>query len=127
MTLYPGVNATLTLVRAPGAPDEYGDPAEGVVVWMGSAPGYLKRKRGTRPSSAGTRVDDAVDVFWLLGADGGTIAEATGVTEGHQVTIVDRRQATPVERTFRLTAVENRAAGTIADSQRWELDPVVVA
>lgn len=125
MSVYPGVNATLTLVATAAGPDAYGDPiGADTTVWAGRADGYLKRARGTRLQN-GQRVDDTVDVFYLLDQDGGTIAALTGVTEGNRVTIEDRRQPTaPVTTTFRVGKAEHRhGGGTVADSQRWELQP----
>lgn len=126
MSAYPGVNATLTAVTTPAGPDAYGDPTgAATVVWSGRADGYLKRARGTR-LQAGQRVDDVIDVFFLLDTDGGPVATLTGVTEGQRVTIEDRRTSTPVTTSFRIAKTEHRhGGGTIADSQRWELEPDV--
>lgn len=125
MSSYPGTNAVLTTVSSPAAPDAYGDPSGAdTPVWTGRASGYLKRVRATRPH-AGQRIDDTIDLFYLLDADGATIAALTGVTEGWRATIEDQRAPTTITTTFRISKAEHRAANTVVDSQRWELEPDV--
>lgn len=129
----PLANAYLTKITAAGAPDRYGDPAAGSDLWTGRAAGYLKRVHRTALSPglqiAGTSTSQQtmvkVDVFTILNTAGAPILEAAGPDwEATTVTIEDRRTATPVTRTFRVTAMENRAAGTIVDSVRLELEEV---
>lgn len=134
MSAFPGVNATLLTILPPGALDRHGDPAAGVAAWEGEARGYLKRQRrttvaagGQREGGASQRVNDTIDIFWLLDADGGRLVDRAGVSEGYRVTIRDERPAVPVTTTFRVGAAEHRGGGTVADSQRWELEPDVVA
>lgn len=134
MSAFPGVNAVLLAIAPAGGLDRYGDPAAGTPVWEGEAEGYLRRQRrttlsmgGQREGGASQRVSDTVDVFYLLDTDGGRLVDRTGVSEGYRVTIRDERTTPAVTTTFRVGAAEHRAGHTVADSQRWELEPDVVA
>lgn len=116
-------NAVLTQITSAGSPDAYGDPTAGTVLWTGRAPGYLKRQRGTRLGANGQQVDARADTFTILNTAGAAILEAAGADwEATTVTIEDQRTSPPVTRTFTVRAMENRAAGTIVDSVRLELD-----
>lgn len=115
-------NAVLTQIATPGPTGNSGDPGAPVPVWAGRAPGYLKRTRKT-VLSGGVSVKVATDVFTILGSAGAPIIEVAGPDwEASSVVIEDQRTATPVSRRFTVNAMENRAAGTIVDSLRLELE-----
>lgn len=117
-----GTNALLVEIAQPGPLDRNGDPGAPVAVWSGSAAGYLKRVRRSTVSG-GQQVTVHLDVFTLLGSQGAPVLEQAGPDwEASTVVIEDQRGSTPVRRRFTVTEMENRAAGTIADSVRLELD-----
>lgn len=124
-------NAVLTKITGAGAPDRYGDPGAGQVLWSGRAAGYLKRVRrsvlsmrlSVEGSGGGVQTDVRVDIFTILASASAPVVEVAGPDwEATTVEIEDQRTSPPVVRTFTVTAMENRAAGTIADSVRLELD-----
>lgn len=114
-------NAVLLSVAPAGAVDGYGVAQAAPAVWEGRAPGYLKR--GTRAaSSRGQAVNVSVDVLVVLRSVAVPVLPQAGASwEGWTVTVEDRRTTEPVTRRFRVSGMENRAAGTIADSFRVEL------
>lgn len=115
-------NAVLVAITGPGEPDAYGDTAAGTALWEGRAPGYLKRENRT-VVSGGAQVDVKRDIFTILATAGAPVEEISGPDwEATTVTIDDLRSALPQRRTFTVTAMENRAAGTTLDSVRLELD-----
>jgi hypothetical protein len=116
-------NADLTAIHGPGVPDGNGDPAPGPLLWSGTARGYLTRTDRTVLSD-GQQTRLKVDVFQLPAIAGAPILEAAGPDwTATTVTILDRRaQATPVELTFRVAAMENRVTGTILDQVRLEFE-----
>lgn len=115
-------NAVLTKISGAGKPDRYGEPGEGSELWIGRASGYLKRERRT-VTSGGQQVNVRRDIFTILASAGAPVLEVAGPDwEASKVEIEDHRASDPVVRTFTVTAMENRAAGTIADSVRLELD-----
>lgn len=118
----PVTNAVLLAINGPGSPDRYGDPGGPSVLWTGRAPGYLKRTRRT-VVSGGEQIDVRRDVFIILRTAGAPVSEVAGPDwEATTVTIEDLRDTAPVTRTFNVTQMENRAAGTSVDSVRLELD-----
>lgn len=118
----PVTNAILTAITGPGSPDDYGDPGAGGALWQGRAAGYLKRVSKTIVSG-GREVRVRRDIFTILATAGAPVLEVAGADwEATTVTIEDRRGSTPVTRSFRVGAMENRAAGTSLDSVRLELD-----
>lgn len=120
--MLPATNALLTAISSAGSPDEYGDPGAGAALWSGRAAGYLKRVSKTIVSG-GREVSVRRDIFTILNRAGAPVLEEAGPDwEATTVTIEDLRQAAPVTRTFRVLAMENRAAGTDVDSVRLELD-----
>lgn len=120
--MLPTTNAYLTEITGAGGPDEYGDPGAGTSLWTGRAPGYLKRVRKTIVSG-GQEVLVRRDLFIILAGAGAPVLEVAGPDwEATTVTIEDQRDPTPVTRIFSVVAMENRAAGTVVDSVRLELD-----
>jgi hypothetical protein len=121
----PGENAVITAITGPGSPDESGDPRDdGAVLWSGRAWGYLKRSDRT-VLSGGNQVKVQADVFTVLDTAGAPLLAESGPDwTATTVTIEDHRKLAPVTRTFRVDAMEHRAAGTVADSVRLELDEV---
>lgn len=126
-------NAVLTKITgAPTAVDSYGDPtADGATVWQGRAPGYLKRtKRADQSSTQQIPITTAgaqegagrTDTFVMLARDAPVIEVAGTDWEASEVTIEDRRTGTPVTKTYRVIGTDHRAAGTIVDSLRLELE-----
>lgn len=116
------VNAVLTQIASPGAPDAWGDPGTPVVQWTGRAGGFLKRERKT-VLSAGANVRVVTDVFWLLDRTAAPVIEEAGADwAASTVVIEDQRTPIPVTRRFRVNAAEHRAAGTIVDNLRLELE-----
>lgn len=120
-------NAVLTEIRGPGALDRNGDPGVGPVLWTGRGSGYLKREKRSVLSN-GANVRKIVDVFTILDMEGGAHVLATVGAVGSDweaaiVTIDDVRVPdAPVTRTFTVNGLEHRAAGTIVDSVRLELE-----
>lgn len=115
-------NAVLTAIYAPGSPDEYGDTTDGSVLWAGRASGYLKRSRRS-VVSGGRELQIRRDVFTILATAGAPVLTVAGPDwEATTVTIEDQRVSPPVTRRFTVVAMEDRAAGTIVDSVRLELD-----
>lgn len=127
-------NAVLTEIKGPGTLTPNGDPASnGTVLWSGRANGYLKRQKksaisghGQAQGSAlatGQHVTVNIDVFTILRSAGSPpLAIAGADWEACTVVIEDRRTSPAVTKRFRVNAAENRAAGTIADSVRLELE-----
>lgn len=114
-------NAVLRAINGPSTPDRYGDTGTGDPVWEGEARGYLKRSRRT-VISGGAEMPVRRDVLTVLNTQGAPVLELAGADwEASTVTVEDQRTADPVTRVFRVVAMENRAAGTIADSVRLEL------
>jgi hypothetical protein len=121
------VNATLTAIAAPGPLGPSGDPGTPVTVWQGRAKGYLKRIR-RQVVSGGQSVDLKRDIFTLLNSEGAPVIEQAGADwEGSTVVIADERTPTLQERRYVVRGMENRAAGTPADSIRLELAEEAVA
>lgn len=116
-------NATLTAINGPGAPDAYGDTTDGSELWTGEARGYLTRIARTVVSS-GEQLFIKQDIFALPRTESAPILEAAGPDwTATSITIEDRRDpAGAVTRTFRVKAMEDRAAGTILDHIRLELE-----
>jgi hypothetical protein len=118
----PLANAVLTQIAAPGDLARNGDPGTPVEVWAGRAAGYLKRTRKS-VLSGGAQVRVVTDVFTILASSGAPVIEIAGADwEASTVVIEDQRTAVPVVRRFGVAAMENRAAGTIVDSVRLELE-----
>ena len=135
-------NATLTAITGAGAPDRTGDPAAGPVLWSGEARGYLTRERhtvitggqratGGAPgvaafSSGGEQMMVNLDVFQLPRTVDAPILEVAGPDwTATTVTIVDHRDpGGGVTLTARVYAMELRAAGTLLDHIRLELQDV---
>jgi hypothetical protein len=117
-------NAVLTSIIGPGTTLEpNGDPSEGEEIWTGRAGGYIKREKRSR--KVGDQYERGhIDVFTILTAAGAPNATvlAGADWEACSVVIEDQRTVPSVTRQFRVTAAENRAAGTIADSLRIELE-----
>lgn len=119
-------NAILREIANPGPVDRNGDPGTPVAVWSGLARGYLKRVRRT-VVSGGQNVNVHRDIFTILALAGAPALEQAGPDwEASTVVIEDRRGSSPVTRRFTVTAMENRAAGTLVDSIRLELDSETV-
>lgn len=126
--MFPVSNCRLTSISQPGAVDAYGEPARTDPVWRGSVAGYLKRERRLQPTTVRTNTAaraiqtiTKTDVLWLLASDGAPIMQKAGPDwEGSEVTVIDERGA-PVERTFRVSGMENRVGGTAVDNLRLEL------
>jgi hypothetical protein len=117
-------NATMTLIKGPGAPDRTGDPGEGPTLWTGEARGFLARERHDTVNG-GQQVTVRLDTFTLLG-DTAPVLEAAGPDwEATTVTIVDGRTSTPVTLVFAVTAMESTAHGLL-DSVLLTLDEVGV-
>jgi hypothetical protein len=115
-------NAVLTEIAAPGPLADNGDPGTPVAVWTGRAPGYLKRSSKSI-LSAETNVKVPVDTFTILDSAGAPIVAEPGPDwEASTVVIEDRRTGVAVARRFTVNAAEHRAAGTIVDSLRLELN-----
>lgn len=114
-------NAVLRSVHPPGTVDGYGEATPAAAAWEGRAPGYLKRGQRAA-SSRGQAVDVLVDVLVVRRAAAVPVIPVAGASwEGWTVVIEDRRTPTVVTARFQVTAMENRAGGTIADSFRLEL------
>ncbi|HZP14702.1 MAG TPA: hypothetical protein VFA96_02680 [Nocardioides sp.] len=115
-------NATLQEIRGPSPIDGYGNPTgQGPVLWAGSANGYLKRARRQRKQS-GEADRGLTDTFTILRtALAGALEVAGPAWEATTVVIADQRTGTTIRRRFSVRGMENRAAGTIADSVRLEL------
>ncbi len=114
-------NAFLRSVHPPGPVSVRGQAAVGDPAWTGRAPGYLKRDRRTA-STKGQQVDVRLDVLVIRRVAAVRVLPVAGSAwEGYTVVIEDRRTGTPLLRRFRVAAMENRAAGSIADSFRIEL------
>lgn len=118
-----GENAVLTAIKAPGTPDDYGDVATaGTAVWTGSVPCYLRRTR-RRVMSAGAMTLLNADQLFVRRTTGAPVLEIAGdQLQGTTVSVTDNRTGTPVSRSFRVVAVDNRAGGTSVDAVRLELD-----
>lgn len=121
-----GENCTVVDVRRPGALDRYGDvsdPSDASPIWEGRVPAHIRREEihGTE-SNRSTRLER--DVLYIRGAYGVPVSEITPGDQksGSTVLVDDLRGSTTVRRRFRVVKVSNRAAGTIADSVRLELD-----
>ncbi len=119
-----GTNAVLLKIQGPGPLDNYGnpDPANPTVLWQGQAAGYLKRERRTIVSG-GLSVNVKRDVFTALDSAGAPVLEQSGGDWDASTVVIEDRRTQPVQtRRFTVNAFEHRAAGTVADSIRLELD-----
>lgn len=116
-------NATLTAIATPGSPDRNGDPTTGTPIWTGAAPGYLTRIDRTILND-GQQTTVKLDVFALPRTVGAAILEVAGPDwTATTVTIEDRRNPDAIASfTFRVRAMEQRAAGTALDHIRLELE-----
>lgn len=115
-------NATLIEIARPGTLAANGDPGEPVTVWTGRARGYLKRTR-RQALSGGVSIAVRKDTFTLLASQGAPVIEqAGGDLEAYTVVVADERTSIIQQRRFTVRGMENRAAGTIVDSIRLELD-----
>jgi hypothetical protein len=115
-------NATLVEIAEPGPLAANGDPGDPVAVWAGRASGYLKRVR-KQVLSGGAQVRLATDTFTILDTELAPVIEEAGADwEASSVVIEDMRTGTVVARRFMVNAMEHRAAGTIVDSVRLELE-----
>ncbi len=129
-----GANAELVAIRsAPGGTaDEYGDVAApstttSPVVWAGRAPAHLRRRRqryANRSTGNTAGVDALVEVDELIvrRRDAAPFTHPGSALHGSVVEVDDHRTGTPVRVTFRVSAAELRAAGTIVDSLRLTLE-----
>jgi hypothetical protein len=117
-----GANAVLTQINGPGTPDRYGDVAAvGPALWTGRAAGYLKRAKANA-RSGGIQITEKTDEFVILNSTGAAILDQAGPDwSATTVTIEDQRALARVTKTFRVLAMENRAAGLAVDSVRLEL------
>lgn len=114
-------NSTLVEIAKPGTLAPNGDPSEPVTVWTGAAKGYLKRSR-RQTVSKGESVVVRRDTFTIMSTAGApAIEQAGGDWEAYTVVIDDERTSSTQRRRFTVRGMENRAAGTIADSIRLEL------
>lgn len=117
-------NATLIEIASPGPLADNGDPGTPVAVWTGRAGGYLKRARkNVRSSESQVRVE--VITFTLLRTVAPEVADlivAGSDDEASTVVIEDNRTPTTSTLRYRVNAAENRAAGTIVDSLKLELE-----
>lgn len=115
-------NAVLVEISTPGPLDAFGDPGTPVVAWTGRAGGYLKRVR-RNVLSGGATVRLTTDTFTILDSAAAPVIEEAGPDwTASTVVIDDMRTSTPVRRRFTVNALEHRAAGTIVDSLRIELE-----
>lgn len=120
-------NATLVEIARPGPLSPNGDDGEPVTVWSGRAKGYLKRVRRS-VISGGVNVAVKRDLFTLLQSAGAPVVEQAGADwEAYTVVIEDERTSLTERRRFTVRGMENRAAGTIVDSIRLELDAEIAA
>lgn len=119
----PATNATLTMIQAAGTIDAYGDTADdGPVLWEGAARGYLKRSRSDRRDIGGQQIDVNTDMFILLNSAGAGVVEQAGPDwSSSVVTIIDQRTAPAATKSYRVVAMENRAAGLPVDSVALKL------
>lgn len=120
-TLREVANATLTAVKAAGAPDRRGNADPGSTLWTGSASGFLERAatshvdvtRGMSDMPA-REIQQHTDTFTILDSEGAYVAELAGPEwAGSRVTIRDERTAAPVTLTFRVVEMEHAAYGTL--------------
>lgn len=123
-------NSFLLEISGPGVPDDYGEvTAAANASWVGAARGYLQeinRTITTGGSGSQQHTDLTpvrVTVFTVRRTEGAPAIEAVGDdARGSTVVIRDHRVTPPVDRRFRVTAMENRCIGSYADSVRLELD-----
>lgn len=125
-------NATLVAIHAPGriAPD--GNTTVGPPIWQGHALGWLRRIRLQTTVTAGTpngRAEQAVTAQrdeLIVRTVGDAVAVAQVIAgadwEASTVVIDDQRGPVSIRRRWTVVGVDQRAAGTIADSVRIELD-----
>lgn len=114
-------NAVLIEIATPGPLADNGDPGTPVTVWTGRAAGYLKRAR-RNILAASAQVIVATDTFTILDSELAPAIEDAGPDwSASSVVIEDMRTGTVVRRRFTVNAMEHRAAGTIVDSVRLEL------
>lgn len=115
-------NAVLVQIRKAGQPDRHGEiTAPGQVLWIGQAPGYLRRERRT-VISAGQSVHINDDQLFMRDLEGVPIIETPGARwEGSVVTIDDMRAATTVRREFTVRSMRHAATGLTVDSLRLDL------
>lgn len=115
-------NATLVEIAGPGPLNRDGDPGDPVAVWTGRADGYLKRAR-KNVLSAGVQVRVATDTFTILDTQLAPVIAIAGADwEASTVVIEDHRTGAVLARRFTVNAMEHRAAGSIVDSVRLELE-----
>jgi hypothetical protein len=116
-------NATITTVSGPATIDRYGDITTTTALWSGSIAGYLRRPRISR-TGTDREEDLKLDTFVLQGEAAAPVLQslASGAeAQAVQVTIIDRRNPTPVTNTYRIKGLDIISAGTVADSVRLEL------
>lgn len=115
-------NAALIEVRAPGALDKYGKQTVlGTVLWVGRAPGYLKRPRRSTVTGGDERTvkGDELILRAVLGVP--TRIAPGAAWDGATVTVDDFRDGNGVRRRFRVQAADLRGVGSLVDSLRLDL------
>lgn len=118
----PFSNSILAAVNTPGVPDKSGDVDQpGDPMWVGQAPGYLKRPRRTT-LSAGQQIDVKQDILYLPIRPGVPTKVGPGAQwNGATVVIDDLRGAAAVRKRFTVKHEDLRAVGSDVDSLRLEL------
>jgi hypothetical protein len=118
----PFENAVLIEVRAPGEPDRSGEiTALGDVLWVGRAPGYLKRPR-TTVVSGGQEINVKRDTLILRALLGVPTRVTPGAQwDGSSIVVDDFRDGHAVRSRFAVKSADLRATGSIVDSLRLEL------
>lgn len=118
-----GDNAVLTQINGPGTIDRAGDvETAGTAIWTGRAGACLQRRDRRVVTPEGMTLVEA-DVLIVPRSSGAPVSELAGdQARATTVVVEDRRTGTAVTRRFRVVGVENRAAGTMVDSVRLELD-----
>jgi hypothetical protein len=121
-----GENARLLSISQPGASDGYGDTsADGTVVWSGSAPCTLRRRRALdpfTPASSRTSGGGRSDIQTIVEVDELIVRTATGITlgmvpggreTGWTVLVEDRRDAANVtQHRYTVRSSQLRAGAT---------------
>lgn len=117
-------NALLLKITAPGTLDAYMKPADdGATLWSGRATAYLRREREYTGGGSGVTQFTTIDVLYVATNQGVPVTiEAGDSSKGHRIEVFDQRSNTV--RNFRVSGVEHRSAGTVADSLKLKLETI---